>query len=47
FSLVITVAMVYIVEAYVTGFKVNGFIAPLIFSFVVGITNSFVGLFTK
>ncbi|MHA8106866.1 phage holin family protein [Aquirufa sp. 5-AUSEE-100C1] len=47
FSLVITVALVYIVEAYVEGFKVTGFVAPLIFSFVVGITNSFVGLFTK
>jgi putative membrane protein len=47
FSLVITVGMVYLVEVYVPGFKVSGFIAPLIFSFVVGFTNSVVGMITK
>ncbi len=47
FSLVITVGMVYLVELYIPGFKVSGFIAPLIFSFVIGMTNSLVGMFTK
>jgi putative membrane protein len=47
FSLVITVGMVYLVELYIPGFKVNGFIAPLIFSFLIGFTNSIVGMFTK
>jgi putative membrane protein len=47
FSLVITVGMVYLVELYVPGFQVSGFIAPLIFSLLIGLTNSFVGMFTK
>jgi putative membrane protein len=47
FSLVITVGMVYLVELYIPGFKVTGFIAPLIFSFLIGFTNSIVGMFTK
>jgi putative membrane protein len=47
FSLVITVGMVYLVELYVTGFQVSGFIAPLIFSVLIGFTNSVVGMFTK
>jgi putative membrane protein len=47
FSLVITVGMVYLVELYVPGFQVSGFIAPLIFSLLIGFTNSIVGMFTK
>lgn len=47
FSLVITVGLVYLVEAYVPGFKVSGFIAPLIFSFIVGFTSSVVGMLTR
>ena len=47
FSLVITVGMVYLVELYIPGFQVSGFIAPLIFSLLIGLTNSVVGMFTK
>jgi putative membrane protein len=47
FSLVISVGLVYLVAAYVPGFVVTGFIAPLIFSFIVSLSTSFVGLFTK
>ena len=47
FSLVINVGLVYLVEAYIDGFHVSGFVAPLIFSFIVGMTNSLVGMFTK
>lgn len=47
FSLVINVGLVYLVEAYVKGFHVTGFIAPLIFSVCVGLTGSIVGMFTK
>ena len=47
FSLVITVGMVYLVEVYVPGFQVSGFITPLIFSFIIGFTNSVVGMFSK
>ncbi len=47
FSLVISVGLVYLVAAYVPGFVVTGFITPLIFSFIVSLSTSFVGLFTK
>ena len=47
FSLVISVGLVYLVAAYVPGFVVSGFIALLIFSFIVSLSTSFVGLFTK
>ena len=47
FSLVISVALVYLVAAYVPGFTVSGFIAPLLFSFSVSLSTSFVGLFLK
>ncbi len=47
FSLLINVGLVYLVEAYIHGFHVAGFIAPLIFSFIVGLTGSIVGIFTK
>jgi uncharacterized membrane protein YvlD (DUF360 family) len=41
------VGLVYLVEAYIDGFHVSGFVAPLIFSFIVGMTNTLVGMFTK
>ncbi len=47
FSLVISVGLVYLVAAYVPGFVVTGFIASLIFSFIVSLSTSFVGIFTK
>ncbi|MHA8083462.1 phage holin family protein [Aquirufa sp. A-Brett2-15D] len=47
FSLVISVGLVYLVAAYVPGFTVSGIVAPLIFSFIVSLSTSLVGLFTK
>ena len=47
FSLVITIAMVYLTEMYVPGFKVTGFVAPLIFSMIFSFANSILGFFTK
>lgn len=47
FSLVINVGLVYLAAFYIDGFHVSGFIAPLIFSILIGTTNSLVGLFTK
>jgi putative membrane protein len=47
FSLVITISMVYLTEAYVSGFHVSGFIAPLIFSMIFSFANSILGFFTK
>ncbi|RVU24262.1 phage holin family protein [Sandaracinomonas limnophila] len=47
FSLVITIAMVYLTEMYVPGFKVSGFVAPLIFSMIFSFANSILGFFTK
>ncbi|MEY4383464.1 MAG: hypothetical protein RI995_1006 [Bacteroidota bacterium] len=47
FSLVITIAMVYLTEAYIPGFKVEGFVAPLIFSMIFSFANSILGFFTK
>lgn len=45
FYFVITVVLVYVCDALVGGFDVNGFLAPLIFSFVLSIANSIVGAF--
>jgi putative membrane protein len=45
FSLFISVVMVYLCDYLVPGFKVNGFLHPLIFSFVLSIVNSLVGSF--
>ena len=47
FSLVITIAMVYLTKMYVPGFKVSGFVAPLIFSMIFSFANSILGFFTK
>jgi putative membrane protein len=44
FLLVINVIMVYLTESYVSGFKVNGFIEPLIFSFLVALTSWLAGM---
>jgi putative membrane protein len=45
FSLVISVFIVYICAYLVEGFKVDGFLPPLILSFVISIANGIVGLF--
>jgi putative membrane protein len=47
FSLVITVVMVYICDYLIAGFEVTGFLPPLIFSFILSIVNSLVGVFQK
>jgi putative membrane protein len=47
FSLVISVAIVYLCAYLVDGFSVDGFIAPLILSFVLSIANGVVGMFQK
>jgi putative membrane protein len=40
FLLVINVAIVYICAYFVNGFKVTGFLSPLIFGFILSIINS-------
>ena len=45
FLLVINVILVYVVEHFVDGFSVNGFLAPLLFSFGVSIASTIVGWF--
>lgn len=40
FSLVISVIVVYMCHYLVTGFKVEGFLQPLIFSFIISIASS-------
>ena len=45
FSLVISVFIVYICAYLVEGFKVDGFLPPLILSFVLSIANGIIGLF--
>lgn len=45
FSLVINVVIVYLCDYLVDGFKVSGFIQPLIFGFALSIVNSLVGSF--
>ncbi len=45
FSLVINVVIVYLCDFLVDGFKVSGFIQPLIFGFILSIVNSLVGSF--
>jgi putative membrane protein len=45
FSLVINVAIVYLCDYLVDGFKVSGFLQPLLFSFVLSIVNGLVGSF--
>lgn len=47
FSLVISVCMVYLCAYLVSGFSVEGFLPPLILSFVVSIANTLVGTFQK
>ncbi len=44
FSLVITVLIVYLCAYLVKGFRVEGFLPPLIFSIILSIANSLVGL---
>ncbi|AFK03764.1 membrane protein of unknown function [Emticicia oligotrophica DSM 17448] len=45
FSLVINVGIVYLAAYLVEGFRVGGFLQPLIFGFVLSIVNSLVGAF--
>lgn len=47
FYLVVTAAIVYICDYLVEGFKVNGFLNALLFSFILSIVNSAVGVFQK
>ncbi len=47
FYLVINVFMVYIAESLVTGFQVDGFITALLFSFIVSLVSSLLGLFVN
>lgn len=47
FSLVISVCIVYLCDYLVDGFKVEGFLPPLILSFVISIANGAVGMFQK
>jgi putative membrane protein len=47
FSLVISIAIVYLCDYLVDGFKVNGIIPPLVLSFVISIANGVVGMFQK
>lgn len=47
FYFVVTVIIVYICDYLIGGFKVQGFIQPLIFSFILSIVNSLVGSFQK
>ncbi|WP_304237606.1 phage holin family protein [Jiulongibacter sediminis] len=47
FYFVVTVAIVYLCDALVGGFKVDGFLQPLIFSFILSIVNSLVGSFQE
>ena len=47
FYFVVTVFIVYICDTLVGGFKVSGFIQPLIFSFILSIVNSLVGSFQE
>jgi putative membrane protein len=45
FSLVISVAVVYLCTYLVDGFEVSGFFTALLFSFLLSIANSIVGSF--
>ena len=47
FSLVISVCIVYLCDYLVDGFKVEGFLPPLILSFILSIANGIVGMFQK
>lgn len=47
FSFVITIAVVYICDHFIDGFEVSGIVGPLVFSFVLSITNSILGFFLK
>ncbi|MGR3811462.1 phage holin family protein [Jiulongibacter sp. NS-SX5] len=47
FYFVVTVFIVYVCDTIVGGFKVHGFLQPLIFSFILSLVNSAVGSFQK
>ena len=44
FLLVINVLMVYLVDYFIRGFSVQGFIAPLIFSFILSFISYVLGM---
>ncbi|MES2797508.1 MAG: phage holin family protein [Bacteroidota bacterium] len=44
FLLVINVVIIYMADYFIEGFAVSGFIAPLIFSFVISIASSILNL---
>ncbi|UTA68705.1 MULTISPECIES: phage holin family protein [Emticicia] len=45
FYLVVNVVVVYLCASLVSGFKVDGFLQPLIFGFILSVVNSIVGGF--
>lgn len=47
FSLVISVIIVYLCDFLVPGFSVSGFLPPLIFSIILSIANTLVGMFQE
>jgi putative membrane protein len=47
FSIILNGLLILLVDAIVPGFQVDGFLWALIFGFVLGIINSFFGVFTK
>lgn len=44
FLLVINVVIIYMADYFISGFSVSGFIPPLIFSFVLSIVGSVLGM---
>lgn len=47
FSIVINGAMILIVSHFVPGFVVDGFLAAILFSFVLSVVSSVLGIFAK
>jgi putative membrane protein len=45
FYFVVNVAIVYLAAYFVDGFSVSGFVAPLLFSFVLSIANWIASMF--
>lgn len=47
FSIILNGLLILLVDQIVPGFNVDGFLWALVFGFVLGIINSFFGMFTK
>ncbi|MFT5884041.1 MAG: putative membrane protein [Arcticibacterium sp.] len=47
FYFVVTVAIVYLCDYLIAGFRVSGFLHPLLFSFIISLVNSGVDSFQK